>query len=102
MSGYTKYNKKYYETHKEQCKSYSKKWRENNLEYCKEYAHKYWEENKEKLYRQQREYQKANKKRFSELCQNSRRRRVEKLRTNGVKNAWAVVIKGDEPKYESV
>lgn len=96
------YNKEYYQTHKEQCKGYSKKWKQNNLEHCKQIAHEYYEKNKEELYIKQREYQKKNKERFSELCQNSRRRRVEKLREQGVKNAWAVVTKGDKPKYEHI
>lgn len=96
------YNKEYYQKNKEQIREYSKKWRENNIEKCKETQKKWYENNKEEIYKKQREYQKANKKRFSELCQNSRRRKVQKLREQGVTNAWAVAVKGEEPRYESV
>lgn len=96
------YSKEYYENHREQYKEYNRKWREKNKEYCKKHAHEYYEENKEEVYRKQREYQKANKKRFSELCQNSRKRKVEKLREQGIKNAWGVVARGEEPRYEHI
>lgn len=96
------YSKEYYQKNKEKFRNWSKKWRENNLDRCNEYAREYYQKNKEEIYVKQREYQKKNKERFSELCQNSRRRRVSRLREQGVKNAWAVVTKGEEPRYESV
>lgn len=93
------YSKEYYQTHKEQYREYSRKWREENPEKFKKARQKWYQENKEEIYRKQREYQKAHKEHFSKLCQNSRRKKVEKLRQEGVKNAWAVVVKGEEPKY---
>lgn len=96
------YSKEYYQKHKEQYKENNKKWIEKNREKFKESQKKWYQENKEEIYRKQREYQKANKKRFSELCQNSRRRKVQRLREQGVKNAWAVVVKGEDPKYGNI
>lgn len=96
------YKQEYYQKNKDKFREWNKRWREQNPEKAKEISHKYWVENKERLYQQQREYQKANKERFVELCNNSRRRRVEKLRAEGVTNAWAVVTKGDKPKYGNI
>ena len=89
--------RKYYQEHKEQMIEYTKNW--YNTERGKQWKKEYWQKNKEKLYEQQRKYQKKNSKRFSQLCQDSRRRRVERLRTEGCTNAWAVV-NGAEPKYK--
>lgn len=100
MSSYEKYGKKYYEKNKEKWKEYRKQHYEENKEQIRAKAREYWQENKEELYKKQREYQKKNNKRFSELCQNSRRRRVERLRSEGVTNAWAVVTRGETPKYK--
>lgn len=96
------YSKEYYQSHKEQYREYNKKWIEKNKKKFKESQQKWYREHKEEIYKKQREYQKANKKRFSELCQNSRRRKVQKLREQGVTNAWAVAVKGEEPKYGNI
>ena len=64
-----------------------------------EYRKEYYQKNKEKEYEKQREWQTKNSKQFSRLVQDSRRRRVEKLRAEGCTNAWNVVLKGAEPKY---
>lgn len=89
------YNKKYYQEHKEKFKEYKRKFLERNPDYVK----KYYKDNKEEIYKSQRKYQIKNNKKFIELCCESRRRRVEKLRANGCINAWAVV-NGAEPKYK--
>lgn len=68
-------------------------------EQLKEYRKEYYQQNKKKEYEKQREWQTKNSKKFSKLVQDSRRRRVERLRTEGCKNAWNVVINGVEPKY---
>lgn len=97
MYNHREYMKKYYQDHKEQMLEYTKNW--YNSEKGKQWKKEYWQKNKEKLYEQQRKYQKKNSKRFSQLCQESRRRRVERLRAEGCINAWAVV-NGAEPKYK--
>jgi hypothetical protein len=96
-----KYNKKYYEEHREQFREYNRKWCEKNKDKVKEYQRKHYQKNKDSLYENNRKWQKENSKRFSKLCSDSRKRRVEKLRSEGVKNAWAVVIRGAKPKYAS-
>ena len=91
----SKYMKEYYKKNKKKLDEYTKEWRRNHPEEVKQY----WKDNKEKLYQQNRKWQKANSKRFSQLCCESRRRRVEKLKAQGITNAWAV-INGAEPKYK--
>lgn len=95
MYNHKEYMKKYYQEHKEEMLENKKKWLEKNPDYTKEY----WKKNKDKLYEQQRKYQKKNKKRFVELCNASRKRRVERLKEEGCTNPWAVVSAGKEPKY---
>lgn len=55
---------------------------------------------KDQVYKMNRDWAKRNNKRFSRLCQESRKRRVERLRQQGVTNAWCVVTRGDLPKYK--
>ena len=40
-----------------------------------------------------------NRKKVNKWWHDSRKRRVERLRQEGVINAWSVVVKGKEPKY---
>lgn len=94
--------KRYYEKHKEQFKEYQKRWNEKNPEKVKEMVHNYYMNNKEKYYQQHKEWCKNNRKRKSELVAKSRRKRVDRLRSEGCTNAWNVVIKGDKPKYNGV
>lgn len=98
MYSHKEYMRKYYQEHKEEMKEYKKKWLEKNPDYPKEY----WQKNKDKLYEGQRKYQKENKKRFTELCNASRKRRVERLKAEGCINAWSVVSAGAEPKYKKI
>ena len=90
------YNKKYYAEHKEEMKENRRIWLENNPDW----KSKYYEKNKENILEKNKKWQQENKKRFIELCQKSRRKRVEKLREEGCKNAWAVVANGATPKYK--
>lgn len=91
------YNKKYYKEHKEELNAYKKEWYKDNPEWAKEY----YKRNKDKIYEYQRKWQKKNKEKFSKLCGDSRKRRVERLREEGCINPWNVINKGAEPKYAS-
>lgn len=76
---------------------YIEKFRETHPNYAKEY----YEKNKDKIYEQQTKYRKANSKKVSKLAQDSRKRRVEKLKEQGCTNPWYVVLKGAEPKFDN-
>lgn len=91
------YDKRYYEKNKDRLRENQERWLKNNPNWKKEY----YQKNKEKLDNKNKNWQKNNKKRFTELCNQSRKRRVERLREEGVKNPWAVVNKGAEPRYEN-
>lgn len=96
-----KYSREYYLKHKEEYKKRSKEYYETHKEKCIEYRRKYYQEHKEQ-YREccRKSYQKfKNKVNWSKYCGECRKRRVEKLREQGVKNPWSVVVKGAEPKY---
>lgn len=90
------YMKKYYQEHKEELMEANKKWHKNHPEWRR----KHYQEHKEKLYEQHRKWQKNNSKRFSELCNKSRSKRVEKLKASGCINTWKVVNNGAEPIYK--
>lgn len=94
--------KRYYEKHKEQYKEYQKRWNDKNPDKVKEIRHNYYVNNKDKCFEQNREWIENNKKRFAELVCKSRRKRVDKLREQGIKNAWDVVNYGKEPKYKEI
>lgn len=66
----------------------------------KEYARKYYQENKEYFKERQKEWRTKNKQRWQELCAENRRKRVARLREQGVTNPYAVIHKRAEPKYE--
>lgn len=80
------YSKKYYEKHKNKIKETQRKYRENNVEKIKEYRKKSHSKFLETH-------------NWSKYCNERRRIKVEKLREQGVINAWAVV-NGKEPKYK--
>lgn len=96
---YKEYNKKWYQSHKEERKEYNKKWRENNIErareICREYLKKHPELNKKSY-----ENFKATHN-WSEYCKEARKRRIERLKAQGITNPYAV-INGAEPKYKEV
>ena len=77
-----------------------KKYCENNKEKVKQIHHEYYLKHKEYLHQKNLEWIKNNKERFINSVNKSRRKRVEKLREQGVKNAWAVVNYHQEPKYK--
>lgn len=89
------YQKKYYAKNKEKLDERSKQWHRDNPDYKKEY----YQKNKELVDARNKEWQKKNKKRYIELCNESRKRRVERMRAEGIKNAWDVINKGVKPKY---
>lgn len=91
------YNRRYYKRHKEELDERTKQWYKDHPEWKKEY----YQKNKEKIDASSKRWREKNKDKFIKLCQESRRRRVERLRADGVTNAWSVVIKGEEPKYAS-
>ncbi len=63
-----KFDKKYYEEHKEQSKEYHKKYSEEHKEQRKEYSKKYREEHKEQCKEYDKEYQKKHR-RHKDTCQ---------------------------------
>lgn len=95
-------NKKYYQDHKEEYRKNQKKWNEKNKERLKEIHHNYYETHKEQIKEQNKKWRKENSKKYTKLCNESRKRRVERLRSEGVTNAWNVVTKGATPKYKEV
>ena len=85
------YIKEYYKKNKDKINKRTVDWRRKHPEY--------YEKNKDKILGYNKKWQTKNKKRFIELCCESRRRRVERLRAEGCTNAWAV-INGAKPKYK--
>ena len=71
----------------------------NSTDKIKAYHKKYFQENKEKVYEKQREWRKNNKEKWIKSLSDSRKRRVEKLKEEGIINPWAVVTKGSKPRY---
>lgn len=66
----------------------------------KVYAKKYYQEHKDYFKKQQKEWRTKNKHRWQELCAENRRKRVARLREQGVINPYSVVHKKAEPKYK--
>lgn len=66
----------------------------------KEYARKYYQENKEYFKKRQKEWRTKNKHRWQELCAENRRKRVARLREQGVTNPYSVIQKKAEAKYD--
>ena len=98
------YMKEWRKRNKDRIKEYARRYNENNPEKKKEYAHKYYEKNKDKW--KERQENGENMKRFKEkhdwvkYCSEARKRRVEKLRSEGCINAWSVVMGKARPKYK--
>lgn len=68
----------------------------------KKYYQDYYKNNKDKYLENAQKWQKNNKDKYLKSIQKSRRKRVEKLREQGITNAWNVVLYGKEPKYKVV
>lgn len=94
------WRKKYYQQHKEQEKANNKKWYKDNIEKVKENHHNYYIKNKEKLLENNKIWQENNKEKYIKSISQSRKKRVEKLREQGVSNAWDVVNFGKKSKYK--
>lgn len=93
------YMKKYYLEHKEEYRKRAEKYLENHPDYKKEY----YQNNKEMFNNNLKRWinkSEENRKRFTESCNRSRKKRIEKLRAEGVINVWAVLNKKAEPIYE--
>ena len=71
-----------------------------NLDKIKIYRQKYFQENKEQIYAKQKEWRNKNKDKWLKSISDSRKRRIEKLKEEGVLNPWGVVIRGSKPKYK--
>ena len=91
------YHIEYYKKNKDRVAEYQKKYHEEH--YDADARKKYYEEHKEEIYKQQTEYRHKNSKKVSQMVLNCKRRKVAKLREQGIKNAWAVVNYKSEPKY---
>lgn len=96
------YNAKYYQEHKEQFREYRKKYYQEHKKEIIEKQKQWYQEHK----KENQEYTKRwinkseeNKKRYLQSLYKSRRNRVERLREQGCKNAWEIVLRGAEPKY---
>lgn len=97
----TESHRKWQQENKDKVAEYSRKYRLNNLEKVKEINRNWRKNNPDKA--------KANDKRshqrfiethnWSKYVSERRKARVQRLREQGVKNAWSV-INGKEAKYE--
>ena len=96
------YMRRYYQGHKDELREKKKQKRHENLEEYRERARKYYKEHKDVVYGYQKKWISKNRKKFADLCHESRRRKVERLRAEGVTNAWCVVVTGDTPKYKEI
>ena len=96
MYNHREYMKKYYQEHKEEFAKRSKEYYEKNPDYKK----KYYEQHKQQISENNRKWREKNRDKFSKLCAESRRRRVEKLKEEGCKNPWNVVVNGAEKKFK--
>lgn len=107
------YKRRYNAEHKKEKAEYMKVWAEKNKkhlkeykkEYCsgedyKKYRKAYYEEHKEEIYKSQTEYRHRNAKKVSQMVYQCRLRKYEKLKSEGVCNAWAVINYGETPRYE--
>lgn len=94
------YSKEYYKKNKDKFKQYRKKYVEDHKEEIKEKQKKYYENHKERIRQAQKEYLLRNKGRFNKNYAESRKRRIERLRNEGITNPWSVVMNKAEPKYQ--
>ena len=109
--------RKYRLAHPEVFRESSRKYREKNKELIAERQRKYYEEHPERkkelnesrknYAREHKEEAKRNIETFKQkhnwvqYCAERRKARVERLKAEGVINAWEVCTKGAEPKYKT-
>lgn len=96
------YMRRYYQEHKDELREKKKQKRLENPEEWRGKQKEHYRKNKDSYYKSQKKWIAKNKKKFADLCHESRRRRVERLRAEGVTNAWCVVTRGDNPKYKEI
>ena len=97
---WNEYMRKYYQKNKDRINEQRKQKRHENAEEFNKKRREYYAKHKDAIYKSQRKWVAKNKKLFSKLCQESRRRRVERLKAEGIKNAWEVAVFNKEPIYE--
>ena len=98
----TEYRKKYYEENKDKELENKRRYYEKNKERFREYGRNHYANNKERyklnlLKRCEREGVTP-----TQIVQKSKKKRVEKLRSEGCINAWCVVNRKHAPKYKEV
>ena len=89
---------KWFNKNKEKVMEYNKKKKKKNREKMLQYGRDYAQEHKEQAKKNIETFKKKND--WSKYCAERRRERVERLRAEGVTNAWAVCTTGAEPKYK--
>lgn len=100
MSNNSDYHKEYYQKNKEKIKERAKQWKKDNKEKHSEHCKKYRETHKEAVKKNMEDFKAKHN--WSEYTVNSRKRRFERLKAEGVKNAWDVILKKAEPIFEEV
>lgn len=96
----SKYNREYYEKNKEKIRKWQYEYYVKNEEKMKEYRKKYYQEHKEELNKKSREYIKTHKEAYVKSIMESKKRRAERLRQEGVINPWSVINKGAPKQYD--
>jgi exonuclease VII large subunit len=93
------YNRKYYEKNKERIQEQRRNYFAENEEQIKEWRRKYYQEHKEELDKKNREYIRTHKEAVIKSIMESKKRRAERLRQEGVSNPWSVINRGEPKKY---
>lgn len=93
------YRKEYYEKNRDKFKEYHSRYYGKHKEQVKEYQKKYFQENKEDVYEKQKEWRNNNKDKWIKAIGDSRKRRIERMREEGITNPWGVLMRGSKPKY---
>lgn len=104
------YRRQYYQAHKEERREYNKEYYQDNIEKFREknkrwqkehpeYRKENYKKNKEKIYESQTKYRHNNSKKVAQMVSVCRKRRVERLRAEGIINPWAVISGKSKPKY---
>ena len=96
------YDKEYYQKNKEKELEKNKEYKIEHKDFYKEYYKKYYQKHKKEMTENSKRWGENNKEKKYQIIQKSRRKRVEKLREQGITNAWNVVLYGKEPKYKVV
>lgn len=94
------YWKEYYQKNKEKLREKYRKYYYEHPEKIAEYQKRYREKNRDKLNKYILDWKEKNRGRYMKDIKIARRKKVDKLREQGVINAWNVVNYGKEPKYK--